>query len=392
MSFIYKMIEHIDSNNANEFEQVILEAFDKNGDLVLDASDLKYISSAGLRVLLKLIKKQAGKLEIFNVSNEVHEILDTTGFTEMMDVKKAFRNVSVEGCPIIGQGGNGTVYKLSPEQIVKVYREDIPFSKLSEEKDFAKKSFVAGVPTAIAFDIVKVGNCYGTVYELMDSNTLSNAFVSNPDKFDELVDKYVELVRNLGNTDVSSIGLDAVKDSVVKEITRLEKYLDPEDFKMIIDIANSIADGKCFVHGDLHPGNIMLQSNGELMLIDMADVKMGPHTYDLVSIYRDLLQAPSDKNENIRERNAKSVGMSPELSIKIFNAFIRKYLGTDDEATIQKYVGTLGLISCISALAGFSHTGDELITKMMPMMKASLIDAVIKPNYQAMKYILSTMK
>ncbi len=49
----------------------------------LDASELEYISSAGLRVLLKL-KKAVGELTILNVNSEVYEILDITGFTSML--------------------------------------------------------------------------------------------------------------------------------------------------------------------------------------------------------------------------------------------------------------------------------------------------------------------
>ena len=88
----------IDSGNAARIEQEILKQLE-SGDascVILDAKELDYISSAGLRVILRL-KKTYPDVRIRDVSSDVYEILDMTGFTEMMPVEKAYRTVSVEG-------------------------------------------------------------------------------------------------------------------------------------------------------------------------------------------------------------------------------------------------------------------------------------------------------
>lgn len=76
---MYRIKGKIDSTNAPEFEKELMAAM----PVELDASELEYISSAGLRVLLKL-KKAIGELTILNVNSEVYEILDITGFTSML--------------------------------------------------------------------------------------------------------------------------------------------------------------------------------------------------------------------------------------------------------------------------------------------------------------------
>ena len=80
----------IDSLNAADTEKKILD--DLQGisgvPLVFDMEKLDYISSAGLRVILRL-KKQYPDISIINVKPEVYEILEMTGFTEMMTVEKA---------------------------------------------------------------------------------------------------------------------------------------------------------------------------------------------------------------------------------------------------------------------------------------------------------------
>ena len=86
----------IDTNNAPSVEQEIGEITAANPKLVpeFDASSLEYISSAGLRVLLKVAKASGKKLKVFEVSKEVYEIFDTTGFTNILDVQKALRKIS----------------------------------------------------------------------------------------------------------------------------------------------------------------------------------------------------------------------------------------------------------------------------------------------------------
>ncbi len=55
--------------------------------LEMDAQRLEYISSAGLRVLMKIRKRQGG-LTVRGVSRDVYEIMDITGFTELLDVRR----------------------------------------------------------------------------------------------------------------------------------------------------------------------------------------------------------------------------------------------------------------------------------------------------------------
>ena len=113
----------IDSNNAPAVEAELLEAVNGHPgtSLTVDADKLEYISSAGLRVLMKLRKQTGRPLPVVNVSPEVYDIFETTGFTELLDVKKRLREVSVEGCRKLGSGANGTVYRLTEDGLTKLH-------------------------------------------------------------------------------------------------------------------------------------------------------------------------------------------------------------------------------------------------------------------------------
>ena len=115
----------IDTNNALQTENELFSAVESAPEAVdqfiLDSSELEYISSAGLRVLMKMRKNFSENIRVIGVSPEVYDIFDVTGFTEILKVEKRYREISVEGCEVIGTGFYGTVYRVDPETIVKVY-------------------------------------------------------------------------------------------------------------------------------------------------------------------------------------------------------------------------------------------------------------------------------
>lgn len=79
----------VDSSNAADFEAVVNGIGSEVKELVLDCDELAYTSSAGLRVVLQAQKKmkEQGKMKLINVSNEVMEILDITGFSDILTVE-----------------------------------------------------------------------------------------------------------------------------------------------------------------------------------------------------------------------------------------------------------------------------------------------------------------
>ena len=74
--------------------------------LTCDASQLEYISSSGLRILLALSKRYQN-FRVVEAQPQVYDVLETTGFTKIMSVERAMRRLSVDGCRLIGIGGVG---------------------------------------------------------------------------------------------------------------------------------------------------------------------------------------------------------------------------------------------------------------------------------------------
>ena len=136
-----EMAGRVDASNASVVEEKILSIKEQNPGKhsVIDADKLEYISSAGLRVILRL-RKEEPKLAIINVSSEVYEIFDMTGFTDMITIEKAYSRISVDGCEFIAKGANGAVYRYDNETIVKTYFEKDSLPEIKQERENARKN------------------------------------------------------------------------------------------------------------------------------------------------------------------------------------------------------------------------------------------------------------
>ena len=190
----------LDSNNSGEIESQLFNIISEKSaasEIKIDAEKLEYISSAGLRVLLKVRKKIKSPLSILNVSNEVFDIFNVTGFTELLDVHKKMREVSVEGCEVIGEGANGKVYRLTKDEMIKVFKYGVTLEAIEAEREASRKAFLLGVPCAIAFDTVKCGESFGTIYEMLNAGTLSERIMSDHNRLPELAKSSAILLKQL---------------------------------------------------------------------------------------------------------------------------------------------------------------------------------------------------
>ncbi|HLW27877.1 MAG TPA: STAS domain-containing protein [Kiloniellales bacterium] len=80
----------LDSNTSKELDEVLVQQIQSRPAVVLDFSSLEYISSAGLRVLLKAAKQGragGGKLALCCLSPHVREVFDISGFSSIFSIQ-----------------------------------------------------------------------------------------------------------------------------------------------------------------------------------------------------------------------------------------------------------------------------------------------------------------
>jgi anti-sigma B factor antagonist len=79
----------LDTNTTPQVQSEIEADVENAESLIIDMKDLSYISSAGLRLLLSLHKKMMAKggMKIKNVNDTNMEILDFTGFADILNIE-----------------------------------------------------------------------------------------------------------------------------------------------------------------------------------------------------------------------------------------------------------------------------------------------------------------
>lgn len=345
--------ERIDSNNAEIVGHTIRDiAAAPHDKVVADAANLVYISSAGLRVMLKM-KKANNDLKIINVSSEVYEIFEMTGFTEMIDIEKAYKQMSVEGCPIIGKGAKGTVYRYNGDTVIKVYNDRNSLEGIKNERNLARTAFVLGIPTAISFDIVKVGDKFGSVFELLDAKSLNQMMLDDHDHFSTYVKMFADMLYTIHHTEVAPDSMPNVLDTKgAKWLKITQEYLSSEDYNKFKDLYNALSKRHTIVHGDYHTHNIMLQ-NGEPIIIDMDTLSYGHPIFDLASV------AFSYKTQSSVAAATTFFNMPLTDLNRIWDEFLPYYLRSDDKAYIESVKEKCELVSYIRDISHSLHHPDE---------------------------------
>ena len=325
----------IDSNNAPAIEKELIAEVSKapGAAIVLDAENLEYISSAGLRVLMKLRKQAKKALPVLNVSPEVYDIFSVTGFTELLDVKKRLREISVEGLPLIGRGATARVYRLDPETIVKVFNKGMRMESIRNENESGRNAFLLGIPTAISYDLVKVGDCYGSVCELLDAQDFITVLENDRAHLGDHIRKYARKLRELHQIEVDPAKFPPSKQKLLKALPMMLGVCTQEELDKLRRLFDMIPDRNTFIHGDCHPGNVMVQ-NGEFVFIDMMTCGSGHPIIDMGSMCATYHM--TRRADTSGEESPLISPFTEEERACMWDSYLRGSLDTEDENLLKK--------------------------------------------------------
>ena len=257
---------------------------------------------------------------------------------------KPLKTISLEGCESIGRGAHGEVFRIAPDTAVKVYYPDITMDRIERELNYAKKAFVKGVPTAISFDIVRVGDRYGAVFELLDGESVRDYIHDDDEKTKEFIDKSIALIKKVHSIRMEPGDLPSMKENTLIWLSDIKEDMEPDIYKKVYEYVSGIPDSLNLLHGDVNPGNFLM-TGGELMLIDMDTLCTGDPIFELATLYVTYKQFPK-----INEMAVRIFGLTSEKSAKMWDGMIRLYTGYTDEAELSEVESKAQLLGCIRVI------------------------------------------
>ena len=389
----------IDTKNSDEIQEKINSVCSQNdyNSIILDADKLIYISSSGLRIILRL-RKMTKHVKIINASSGIYEILEMTGFTRMLPVEKAYRCLSVEGCEVIGSGAKGKVYRLDPETIIKVYKNPDSLEDIHKERELARTAFILGVPTAISYDVVKVGDYYGSVFELLNASSLSEILSKDLSRLDECVERSVELLKTIHSTHLEddhvkgeSIIIPDMKEIAFKWVNNLKGTLPDDVLEKLKSYMTAVSDSDIMLHRDYQINNIMVQ-DGETLLIDMDTLCHGDPIFELATMFAAYVGFA----ENCPGETMEFFGLSTEVCKEFWEKSLSLYLGypmdtltgTHEDSTEPSIesMESNGIYSQVSTVGSVESTSLETTSDSSVKSEDSAEDKSVKDSaYQIIR-------
>ena len=284
-----------------------------------------YYKSIGEMVELALNRTGAFKEFV----SHVNYIWPGTFDSEKSRYRK-YKEVSLDGYKQIGKGAKGEVYRYNDELVIKVFNHKNTYKDVEREIALSRKAFILGIPTAISFGIVDAGGRYGAMYELLDSEVLSEHIARNPDR----VGVYANMMALLAHT-IHGIRV-TEKDGFPEAASRLSDYLAdgvcPEDEALARKckaLLETIPASDTLVHGDFHTNNVFLQK-GEPLLIDLDRISTGHPIVEISDLYYFYVVLGEDDPKVVED----FMGFSYETAKAFFASFLKAYLKTEDERVL----------------------------------------------------------
>lgn len=263
-----------------------------------------------------------------------------------------YKEVSIDGCSLLGSGAKGDVYRYDDELIIKVFNGNNTYHDVEQEIAQARKSFILGLPSAISFGIVSVGDRYGAMFEVVDSDTLSRYIARSPGQLDTYAKIMADLALLVHDTKVTE------DDGFLPANERVREYIsggvaieDETLGRKCMTLIDNLPVGNTLVHGDFHTNNVFLQ-DGEPLLIDMDRVSVGNPIIEISDLYYFYVILGEDDPTVVEN----FMGFSYDTSKEFFTAFLKHYLGTEDEERLKEVTDKAALLGYSRLIRKFHKT------------------------------------
>ena len=241
---------------------------------------------------------------------------------------------SSEGLQRLGGGAEGIVYALDDDKILKVYKntDEAQIQKWYQNIVTVSK---CGVRCAKAYEMVKVDEGYGIIFERLDGKNLGWTINGNPERLEDYSVKMGQFLKKINSSKGEIDTFEKITDRMLDNLKVIsERHLASEsDLDDIKQFFLAIEDRHTLVHSDYHEGNIIVNENDELVLVDLDRMGIGHPIYDLIGNYlnHDVLLL---KNPNFA---VNSWGLTGDQIIKIKRIMLETYFGTSDESRLKEY-------------------------------------------------------
>jgi len=211
---------------------------------------------------------------------------------------------------LLAAGRTSDVYEFGPAAVVKVPRPGVPGHWAAAEAAFSNAIEPLGLPAPRVRSLVEIDGCPSIVFDRVDGPSMWELMCADPAGAPELAVLLAATQRR-----IHSAGLVAGVPSLAQRTTaKIAEVLDLADDERAAAtrLVEALPSGAALLHGDLHPGNVLMSGDGP-MVIDWFDAAIGHPIADVARssfllrrpaggcVPDHLTGAPSGVLESVRE-------------------------------------------------------------------------------------------
>jgi aminoglycoside phosphotransferase (APT) family kinase protein len=200
------------------------------------------------------------------------------------------RMVTRSADELIAHGNTSDVFRWGSDAVVKVLKPGIPTDWANVEAETTDLVHATGLPAPAVLDMVVVGGRPGIVFEYIDGESMWDRMLAKPDEVAALSRTLADLQTSLNATPAPD-GLPSLHDRLRRSIQNAAR-LTGEDRALATALLEGLPAGNALCHFDTHPENVLLSSNGPV-LIDWFDAVAGEPAADVVRTSVLLRHGPS---------------------------------------------------------------------------------------------------
>jgi len=199
-----------------------------------------------------------------------------------------YQNIDISTWTQVGEGGNGKTYVHPghPDFLLKVNNPPrCDEATVKQELDFAQHVYALGIPTPRMFDMVRVGDGYGQLVELIKGKkSLSRICADESSRIGEMAKLLASLGLRLHAIPCNTDFFPSRKDLALKGIDTSDFVADDDREKMRAFV-QSIEDEKTCLHGDFQMGNLIISADGKPYWIDLGWFSHGSPMFDMGHLF-----------------------------------------------------------------------------------------------------------
>jgi len=193
---------------------------------------------------------------------------------------------------LVGRGRTSNVYEYGSDSVIKVPHDDVPAEWPHFEAALTQAVATMNVPAPRVHDVVTLQGRNAVVFERVGGLSMWQQMVERPDQAPTLARELAAIQKTLLSAGIPA-GLPELVDRMKRKIG-LAPALTVEERAEALSLTDELPRGAALLHGDLHPGNVLMGQDGPVV-IDWFDATIGHPVADILR--SSILMQPSNRGE-----------------------------------------------------------------------------------------------